>query len=128
VAIDLRRIREDELGMSLTPPTDFLGWASRMELNRFEHAKDKGHHISVQQYIDLMGFYFSHLPATAKDRHPAGALLDNAAIKCTLQALRKPPPRLYEYLAVIHGLVLSGDLPRNHPAERVWAYLDRLGG
>jgi hypothetical protein len=125
VAIDLKEIREDRLGLTLRPVTDSLGWGPSgfNELARFERVTEEKHHITLVRYLEIMKYYFELLPAGEIKTHPAGALINDRAIRFTLGEVRRQSPMLYEYLGWMHGLVRTGQLPSDHAAERLLQHL-----
>jgi hypothetical protein len=126
IARDLFDIRTD-LGLTLRAVTGPLGWAAAMELQRFENAK-YSHNISLRAYIQLMRFYFERMPASTREDHPAWWLMNDPAVRHTLDLVRRNPIALDEYLAIVRGLVAAKHMTPNHPAERLRLRLLRQGG
>jgi hypothetical protein len=102
-----------------------LGWSSRNELSRIE--RDTTHSISLTRYLQLLNFYFGHLPETARQDHPGSPLLQDQAIKFVMQNVTTASRMLYEYLAWMHAEVLAGRLMETHPAEQLWQHLNHRG-
>lgn len=94
-----------------------------MMLSNYENAKRS---ISLSRYLDLLRLYFSRLPKSTAENHPAFPLLRDKGVPFGLSSTSEPL-QLYQYLAWIHALVLAERLPATDPAEKLYQYIWRLG-
>lgn len=114
-----------QAGLSLREVTGPLAWSSANELSRYERGTTRS--LSLERYLELLDFYFGHLPETVRQNHPAGRLSDDPAIKYVLSVVSSGNRMLYEYLAWMHAEVIAERLMKTHLAERLWQYLNKRG-
>jgi hypothetical protein len=134
VACDLHTLRTRS-ELTVREVASGVRWSSHNEVARYEHGapnnkKDKDPNvrmISVRRYFELLKFYFSVLPESAKADHPAGALTDKGYSLAVDRLSNDTNMTIYEFVVFVQAMCQVGSITDSDPHMKLADYLQIRG-
>ncbi len=136
VARDLHNLRARS-GLTVRAVAKQLGWGSGgfNTVARYEHGAPKEEEnsdagvrmITVRRYFEMLKLYFTMLPDSVRESHPAGTLLEKGYNVAVERLSKATDMTIYEFVVFVQAMRATGSITDDDPHMKFVQYLQIMG-